>query len=40
MTLPLQRQASQDADNADSDPYGVSSPQNILGALQSEKIAA
>jgi len=27
-------------DNADSDPYGVSSPQNILGALQSEKIAA
>ncbi len=28
------------ADNADSDPYGVSSPQNILGALQSDKIAA
>jgi peroxiredoxin len=27
-------------DNADSDPYGVSAPQNILGALQSEKIAA
>lgn len=27
-------------DNADNDPYGVSSPQNILGALQSDKIAA
>jgi len=27
-------------DNADSDPYGVSAPQNILGALQSQKIAA
>nr|WP_222857156.1 peroxiredoxin [Rhizobium herbae] len=28
------------SDNCDSDPYGVSSPQNILEALKSEKLAA
>ena len=28
------------SDNCDSDPYGVSSPQNILDALKSQKIAA
>jgi thioredoxin-dependent peroxiredoxin len=28
------------SDNCDSDPYGVSSPQNILAALKSKKLAA
>ncbi|MCA1494271.1 peroxiredoxin [Sinorhizobium alkalisoli] len=28
------------SDNCDSDPYGISSPQNILAALKSQKIAA
>jgi peroxiredoxin len=28
------------ADNSESDPYGVSSPQNILGNLKSLKVAA
>ncbi|WP_026618724.1 thioredoxin-dependent peroxiredoxin [Ensifer sp. WSM1721] len=28
------------SDNCDSDPYGISSPQNILAALKSQKLAA
>jgi peroxiredoxin len=28
------------SDNCDSDPYGISSPQNILETLKSEKLAA